>query len=345
MPHSYIDLLDNPILKNIIHMENDGSQLMQYLNLNLPFSFIHHQRLANNNVITLSLSVPGYQYKDSVLAEDSIALPQHHHNAFECMIVLSGTVIHHVGDHTFHYTKGHCCLLNRNITHIEEYSDEFEVIFCLLNKDFIQKIVNQKGIFQEDKLKNESLIKQLIKEDEDNTSTGKAYIDFVPTHEENAISNLRSLLQELQNETIFPQPGSTFIIMGLFARLLSHLEDINFFYSSRVECKSSQQEYLFMKIRLIIEAHHGCITRSKLEELLHYNGEYLNRIVHKFTGSNITRLCQTYLLKEFNMRLLSCDKNIDSILKELSITNHTHFYKLYKSLYGMTPYNFRKNKL
>ena len=344
MQQQYDEMFDNPIIKDIIHLENNGSQLLQSLNSNLPYSLIRNRRVANNNLVSISLSVPGYHYEDSLIADDSIMLPQHQHNAFECMMVLSGTVIHHVGSHTFHYSKGHCCLLNRNITHIEEYSDEYDVVFCILKKEFIQQIINQKGIFTEDKLRKESLITQLVNEDyEDISSIGKAYIDYVPIQDEPATNKLQVLLQELYHETIAPGPGSTFIIQGLFSRLLSCLDDKNNFCSSRVNYNSSQQEYLFMKIRLIIEAHHGCITRSELEELLHYNGEYLNRIVHKFTGNNITHLCQTYLLTEFNMRLMKSDENIESILKDFNISNHSHFYKLYKSVYGMTPQNYRKS--
>ena len=50
----------------------------------------------------------------------------------------------------------------------------------------------------------------------------------------------------------------------------------------------------------------------------------------------------TFCLKEAKYLLLHSDKTISSISENLGFTNRTHFYKLFKAKYGLTPNEYRK---
>ncbi len=58
------------------------------------------------------------------------------------------------------------------------------------------------------------------------------------------------------------------------------------------------EEQVFERIKLLIEKNYGKYSRQELSRELNYSGDYLNKIVKKFTGLTITRYCQKVLLKE-----------------------------------------------
>lgn len=76
--------------------------------------------------------------------------------------------------------------------------------------------------------------------------------------------------------------------------------------------------------------------------LLHYNGEYLNRIVKKQTGKTILEYGQSIYLEEARQLLSNTDKSISSIIEELGFSNRSHFYRLFKTAFGETPLDYRK---
>ena len=47
-------------------------------------------------------------------------------------------------------------------------------------------------------------------------------------------------------------------------------------------------------------------------------------------------------MKEASIRLLDTDQTIADISRDLGFTNQTHFYKVFKEKYKMTPMQYRK---
>ena len=129
---------------------------------------------------------------------------------------------------------------------------------------------------------------------------------------------------------------------AVFARLLRLLGDPDLFSINRIHSHSQGQEYLFSKISHIMRSSHGRCTREELEMLLHYNGEYLNRIVKKQTGKTILEYGQSIYLEEARQLLSNTDKSISSIIEELGFSNRSHFYRLFKNAFGETPLDYRK---
>ena len=136
--------------------------------------------------------------------------------------------------------------------------------------------------------------------------------------------------------------GSSFLAKAIFTRLLRLLGDSSMFSINRIHSHSQGQEFLFNKISHIMKTSHGRCTREELETLLHYNGEYLNRIVKKQTGKTILEYGQSIYLDEAKQMLAETDKSISAIIEELGFSNRSHFYRLFKQAYGETPLDYRK---
>ena len=101
---------------------------------------------------------------------------------------------------------------------------------------------------------------------------------------------------------------------------------------------------VFARISHFIEEKYGRISRDELSGLLNYSGDYINRIVHKFTGLCLFDYSMNFCMKKAAEELLYSQKTINEIAEELHFSNKTHFYKLFKEKYGITPKEFRANK-
>lgn len=120
------------------------------------------------------------------------------------------------------------------------------------------------------------------------------------------------------------------------------MTDPGLFSINRIHSESDNQEYLFSKITHIMKSSHGRCTREELSSQLHYNGEYLNRIIKKYTGKTILEYGQSVYLEEARIMLAGTDKSISAIIDELGFSNRSHFYRLFEKAYGQTPLDYRR---
>lgn len=272
--------------------------------------------------------------------------PQHQHACIEFMYVLSGFVTNHIENQSFTYKAGQCCIMNKNIHHCEEFSNDFQAIFLMIQDTFLNDLLDDyHAIHTHTKpFQGENLIFQLIADSQNETMKfDKIYLDCFPlVHTDNIADRLSALFNTLVLETISWDFGSSFLMKAVFARFLKLLGDPALFSINRIHSHSQGQEYLFNKISHIIKSSHGRCTRSELETLLNYNGEYLNRIVKKRTGKSIIEYGQSIGLEEARHLLLNTDKNITTIIEELGFSNRSYFYRLFKNMYGETPFEYRR---
>lgn len=84
------------------------------------------------------------------------------------------------------------------------------------------------------------------------------------------------------------------------------------------------------------------MSRSELERLLNYSGDYLNRIVNKYAGMCLYDYGMTFCLKKAAKYLTETNESIGAIANRLQFTNRTHFYSLFKEKYGVTPKEYRQ---
>lgn len=272
--------------------------------------------------------------------------PLHRHSCIEIMYVIRGTVTNRVENHIFTYEAGDCCIMNKNIRHSENLTGDFQAVFLMLRDDFISQLLSEyhemASVCKEPDDAN--LVLQLFQDSQNQSlQFDKVYLDCFPVIAANEILEMTSpLFNSILLEIINLQPGSLFYIKGAFSRLLQIMTNPRLFSVNRIHSESDNQEYLFNKITHIMKTSHGRCTREDLSSQLHYNGEYLNRIIKKYTGKTILEYGQSVYLDEARILLSSTDKSITSIIEDLGFSNRSHFYRLFAKAYGQTPLDYRK---
>lgn len=271
--------------------------------------------------------------------------PLHRHDFYELMIILKGKVIQTIEETDYTYPAGTCCFINRNLLHRENFIDETQLLFLNFSADFMRELlfsVTGSTITPAEYLPSTNPFYNFINTDL-HVESQKAYLDFFPgLHNNVCIQYLHTITDSILHEMLFPKLGTSFRIKGLICNLILYLSDIEHYHVTSVNLNSKPDFLLFCRINHLMEDSYGRITRRDLENKLNYTGDYLNRIIKKYSGLCLFDYGMTFCLKEAKYLLLHSDKTISSISENLGFTNRTHFYKLFKAKYGLTPNEYRK---
>ena len=269
----------------------------------------------------------------------------HQHSFFELMLVLEGNITQQIEDKDYFYHAGTCCLINQNIVHREKFTGEAKILFIGLSVDFIKDLIESEKntFFQKEEVVLQNSIFRFI-DSNIQTEEGKTYLDFLPVFQnQTSVSELHRLSDLLIHAMLLPKLGSTYMIKGLICQLFQYLDTKDYYHISNVKLNSSSDLLLFSRITHLMEDTNGRMSRSQLERALCYNGNYMNTIVHKHTGMCLYDYGLTFCMKQAKVLLKTTELSVSAIALQLGFTNRTHFYKLFKEKYGITPGEYRQN--
>lgn len=236
--------------------------------------------------------------------------------------------------------------MNRNTLHTEELSTDFYCVFFSVSAEFIERLMNYGNalLFPCEQELFDNLVFRFFEHNLDNSKTDcKDFLDFIPRiTETEQIRFVHHIFEDMLNTLINPRSGATYHLQELFLRLIGILCDPNYYNAMHITAKSNMESSLFARIDQILEERHGRISHSELSGILNYNGSYLGRIVKKYTGKSLFDYSMTFTMKHAADLLISTDKTAAQIASELQFTNKTHFYRLFKDHFGVTPNDYRK---
>ena len=145
----------------------------------------------------------------------------------------------------------------------------------------------------------------------------------------------------------YPQlsdPCSVYLVKGYLQRFLSHLCDPALYNTNGISSTLSKKDFVLTKIQHILLSRHGKVSRSELSEMLHYNEEYLNRIIKQSTGKTFSQYRQYIALQEVRRLLLDTDLSVSRIMEELELSNRSFFYRVFQKEFGLTPSEYRQQR-
>ncbi len=336
-------------LSAALSLQNFDSQYLHFFELRIPFLMILSScSPVRNNYHFYQFSFEGCfcHILDSKEWSRYHNRPQHQHSFIEIMYVLSGEVTNHIEDKTFTYHAGDCVIMNRNIHHKEE--GEYQVVYFDLQEEFINDLISEetsvyKKVSDEYQLFLSSGIVQMLREaHNDNSQYQKIYFDCFPVCpvQDQMQSLLNSMIQELSSA----DPGSVYLVKGYLQRFLSHLCDPALYNTNGISSTLSKKDFVLTKIQHILLSRHGKVSRSELSEMLHYNEEYLNRIIKQSTGKTFSQYRQYIALQEVRRLLLDTDLSVSRIMEELELSNRSFFYRVFQKEFGLTPSEYRQQR-
>lgn len=268
----------------------------------------------------------------------------HQHSFFELLIVLEGNITQKIEGKEYLYPAGSCCLINQNVIHVEKFTGEAKVLFLGLSTNMIKELLesHKTAYFPKQERTFENSIFQFMEENLQ-SEKGKNYLDFFPVFQNQThLKDLHQISDQLLHEMLIPKLGSTFAIKSLVCELFQYLDTREYYHISNVTLNSSSDLLLFSRVSHLMEDTNGRMSRLALEKALCYSGNYINTIVKKYTGMCLYDYGLSFTLKNAASLLTETDISISSISAQLGFTNRTHFYKVFKAKYNISPGEYRK---
>lgn len=112
------------------------------------------------------------------------------------------------------------------------------------------------------------------------------------------------------------------------------------------DVKLMQQVYDLIKTEKIFKDLD--LTLDSLSKQMNINRNYLSKAINKTTGKNFNSYINEYRIKEA-IKIMSDEKSdlisLDAIALEVGFSNRTSFYQSFKKVTGLTPSDFRNNKI
>ncbi|WP_051198011.1 hypothetical protein [Butyrivibrio sp. MB2005] len=131
------------------------------------------------------------------------------------------------------------------------------------------------------------------------TPDRKAYLDMIPAfNRSSGLVQLGELATEMLSTMMFPHFGFSYKMRSLLSELLYFISSNVNYHCTEVEMGMGNDQLLFSRIDHLMDEKNGRISRAELEKALNYSGDYLNRIVNKFTGMCLYDYGMTFFLKK-----------------------------------------------
>lgn len=87
------------------------------------------------------------------------------------------------------------------------------------------------------------------------------------------------------------------------------------------------------------------ISLKQLSIKFNYSERQMARILKEYTGKTFINIIQDIKLQNACALLKNPDISINKIIDSVGYSNSTHFYKIFKKSYGVTPIDYRNSNI
>lgn len=244
----------------------------------------------------------------------------HSHDFYEMLYVYNGKCVQYFyGDETpLKMNSGEACLIAPEVIHAIKPS-------C--KDDLIVKIVIPRNIFEtisRQLYSNNISLYDLVSE-----SSGPVFFDVEPVTRQTT----EFILTQLLDEMYFGKNRQDSVLHSYLTVFISR-----FLTKSYIP---DNKQLLQQAIKYI----QGSFETASIEEfasLLGYSTGHLQRLLREKTDGSFTDIVQRVKVERAAQLLSETDLSIEYIAEKLGYQNPSGLYKIFESLFGMTPGNYRK---
>ncbi len=337
---------------NILHtfLSKDESHYIQRIEAPLICSISSFQKRHPESSVTNFLAPDFFRcipLEDALCVYDSF--PASVGNYIEFVLVLKGNLYCIVNGKRILFTAGNGYLLGQNILHNSEYRTDFIVLTLQFPLEFFRTIQERRGQLFFSKERSAPTDPYWTYLENRVGSSGTDSSEFLVFHPlisgRRQKETLHAALEKLVLTLLTPGSGATFSIYECLFRFFDVLSDESLYKTSLVQVSDDTESLLFARITTILEEKRGRISNKALSERLSYSGSYISHVVKKYTNKSLFDYSMSITMRYAAEQLERTDRNVNEIMEELSFTNRSHFYKIFKEHYDMTPAEYRKQRM
>lgn len=259
--------------------------------------------------------------------------------------VMDGELTQHFETGSFRYQKGDACLLNRRMLHNEGLETDCRLAFLNLQPDFVTSLYQAPSLLPGVSQCPRGAIYDFFHDNYyERIGSISEYMDFPCTLQQRSgqASAISIYLEKLIFELEHPSIGYTYRILATLLNLFEELETPDHYHCNRTKVNAHPEELILARMIQYLKEKNGRVSRDELEQILHYNGDYLNRISKKLSGMTLSHLSQKIAVDIACEALVNTDATVGAIIQNMGYTNRTHFYKIFEQQTGCSMKEYRE---
>lgn len=257
----------------------------------------------------------------------SLITHQHIHDEIEIIYVKSGSAFAEIDTQTIHLTEGNILIINRLLAH--NYSDISKNFDCIILQFKPQTVFDNKMVE----------IKHLIPFYR--TATFHYYLNTYNDEFATEFYNCLSDILKVCNEKF--DSAQDLILNSLLIKLLyiTHKYDIYNLQESNLSEKEKSLKRI-INLQKYVNSHYAeALSVSFACEYVKLDYHYFSRLFKQETGKNFIDYLNSVRIMNAQQLLTSTNKSIAFISQSVGFQNPSYFNRVFKSLCGVTPKEYR----
>ena len=155
---------------------------------------------------------------------------------------------------------------------------------------------------------------------------------------------LQKIIMEMLDECARPKKYSVRYLNALLELFIIQLLRLHEFHFTIGKSTENVENESILAIMRYIQSNFRTVTLPDAAKFFNYSEAHLSRLIKKFTGKNFTGIIQTIKI-QYSARLLAEGKmSIAEIIDEVGYTDSSHFYRVFKRYYNMTPARYQQEQ-
>lgn len=254
---------------------------------------------------------------------------QHSHDFFEIQYILTGTLTQTIDDITVTLNAGDLCFIAPAARHSPHVTDDGTLLVNLLVRVGTLRSTFATSLTEKDMI-SEFFLRVL---------SGQTYQPLLlcRTGQDEKIRHLiLDMLDEREAADTYADKLLRAMMEQLFIFMLrDHKDRFDLGKSLR------KQDDTILTILRYIQQHYAEISLSALAGHFNYSETYLSYLIHSYTGRTFSETVTDLRLQYTARRLAGSEDNVSDIAAAAGYSNLTHFYRLFRRYFHMTPMQFR----
>lgn len=261
----------------------------------------------------------------------------HRHNFIELIYVISGNAVHKIDHESYPVKKGNVILVNYNVPHTFSFDPLADEIFQTYDLLFTPNFFNISGMGNNEfySLASSYLFSSIFEE----YSSQNVFHNLIKTNSK----EFHALFKNIHTEYTKREKGFQNIIRAYLIELITKIfREID---KQQPLFTQSHQNLVEKAIAYMRENYKSHISLDDIVSGMFLSKNYFRQIFKKTTGTSISSYIQDLRINEA-CRLLetTLDSSAD-IATKCGFNDIKFFYQTFKKTVGMTPAEYRREKL
>ena len=261
-----------------------------------------------------------------------VRFPEHRHNYIEVIYMCQGTTTHIINGKEILLREGELLFLNQNAVQeiLPAGKDDIAVNFIVLPEFFDTAFTM---ISREENMLKTFLVDALCGKDGETSYLHFHVADILPV--QNLVENIVwTIFYDSSNKR-----SCTQITMGLlFLQLVNYMDKME-------TGRNRFDTEITAAVLSYIDEHYRSGTLSELAEQMNTDIYWLSREIKKRTGKTYKELLQEKRMQQAVWLLSNSAVSVSDIIESVGYDNTSYFYRKFREKYGMSPKEYRVNKI